>query len=515
MPVQLEPQNKFYSTFTPFITTKTKSAEKTMKGRKERKTFEPPYKFRKELYSYLTAGGLLAFPVLAMAISQKNIFTALRRTDTEMFRLAMNENGGIFQKLSNKIAHIKRGFLSRFWSLIQPIKKSREKAAYAMNVKSKDTISSNIFLGINNIFKNLKTAAGRRKYKRVANSFNLLEKSIEERLHIFEESANGKVKILFPKRLLRDGAEELPRTVDFSKTRTGKNRAQEARRIIAEIKQLLNSKDGAYEKVLQKITFSCEDVYDKAEARLVSVFASLKRNGQYSDKTDSIIKEIYKNITGYRFAEKTESMRNVPAYSRRRIYLRRAVSKIKALKKVIPETNKQAHSQLNTLEHLLKERAKPENMGLLEQLRILLKCDDITPPILKGGKHTSLFKMYSPEDYMLLKHEITNFARDLKFANKTCKHLIPNDIHEIDRGGIFTKSVAVGAPAALLGVNIWNSKAGEEKAKSKRNFYSFIVGSAVMLASNYCTMNSQKRSIAYGILSAFLTSRLAERYIKK
>ena len=515
MPIQNEPQNKFYNTFTPFITPKTRSAEKTMKGRKERKEFQPPYKFRKELYGYLTAGGLLAFPVLAMAISQKNIFTALRKTDTEMFRLAMNSENGFIHKLSDKIAKAKKSFLSNFWGFIQPAKKYREKITNRLNNASNDNVFSSLFKGINNLFKSLKTSAGHRIYKRAANSFNTLEKSIEERLHIFEESASGKVKILFPKNLLREGAGDFPRIVDLSKTKSGKNRAQEARRIMAEIKQLLGSKNEAYEKILQKITFSCEDIYDKAESRLVSLFTSLKTNKQASSKTDNIIKEIYKNLKGYRFAEKAENMQNVPSYSRRRIFLRRATSKIKELKKAIPSANKQARAQLNELEHLLTERAKPENMGLLEQLRILLKCDDITPAMMKGGKHTSLFKLYSPDDYMLLKREIGDFAHNLKFANRTQKHLLPSDTHEIDRGGIFTKSLAVGLPAGLLGVNIGNSKAGEEKAKNNRNFYSFFVGSAVMLASNYCTMNSQKRSIIYGILAAFLTSRLAERYIKK
>ena len=153
-------------------------------------------------------------------------------------------------------------------------------------------------------------------------------------------------------------------------------------------------------------------------------------------------------------------------------------------------------------------------MGLIEQLRSLLKCSDIIPDFVKKGKNASLYKQYAPEDYLILKREIADFANSLKFAHKTQKHLLPSDLFEIDRGGIFTKALAVGAPATLLGVNIWNSKAGEEKVTSKRNFYSFLVGSAVMLASNYCSMNTQKRSIAYGIISSFLTSRLIERYVK-
>ncbi len=514
MPVQVN-NNKFYNTFTPFIDEKTRSAEKTMVGRKQRKEFKPPYKFSKEFYNYLTAGGLLAFPVLAMAISQKNIFTAMKRTDTELFRLSMSENGGFFHGLSRKIALFKQNFFSRFLNFIQPLRKARENFTDKLNSPKNKNAASSLFQGINNIFKRFKTSAGHRKYTQLTEAFNSLEKTIEERLKLFEESASGKLKILFPKSLLKEGLEEIPRAVDVSKTKSGKNRAQEARRIMSEIKSLLGSKSKSYEQVLQRITFSCEDVFDKAESKLVSIYTALHKSSHSSANTDDIIKEIFKNLNGYRFAEKNEHMQNFPAWARRKKYISFALNQIKALKKEIPPQNRQVLSQISNLENLLSQKAKPENMGLLEKLRILLKCDDIKPDIIKGGKHSALFKLYSPEDYMLLKREITNFAQDLKFANKTQKHLLPKDIHEIDRGGVFAKALSVALPAGLLGVNIWNSKAGEEKAKSKRNFYSFIVGSAVMLASNYCTMNSQKRSIIYGILSAFLTSRLAERYIKK
>lgn len=149
MPVQIKQNNKFYNTFTPFITPKTRSAEKTIAGRKERKEFQPPYKFRKEFYGYLTAGGFLAFPILAMAISQKNIFTALRKTDTETFRLAMSDNNGMFHTLSVGIAKVKKGFLARFWDMIQPFKESREKLAGKLNKNSNENVVASLFISSN------------------------------------------------------------------------------------------------------------------------------------------------------------------------------------------------------------------------------------------------------------------------------------------------------------------------------------------------------------------------------
>ncbi|MCR4881260.1 MAG: hypothetical protein K6A44_04835 [bacterium] len=514
MAIQAEHNNRFYKTFTPFITEKTQTAEKTIDGKRSRREFHPPYKFSKEFYSYMTAGGLLAFPVLALAISQKNIFAAMKKADIEIFKSSMDTSKGFFQNLSYKIAIAKRSFLSQFWGFIKPTKIRREKFALNLKAQKDKTLFSSIYNGVNGIFKRFKRGAAQRRYKQLSLSFNELEKSIETRLKIFEESADGKVKILFPKSVLRQSAEEIPRTVDLSRTATGKNRAQEARKIMEKIKQLLNTENVSYEEILQKITFSCEDVFARGEAKLSALRLTLQKQGIDSAKTDELLRRIYENFVRYRFAEKTEGVLFLPANLRRATYLASIHGLINEMKGLIPKSQTVARTHISSLEHLVSNRAHPSNMGLLEQLRQLLKCNDIVPVFLQDGKHTSLYKQYAPEDYMLLKREITDFAHSLKFAHKTQKHLLPGDLFEIDRGGVFTKGLAVAAPATLLGINIWNSKPGEEKAKSKRNFYSFIVGSAVMLASNYCTMNSQKRSIAYGILSAFLTSRIAERYIK-
>ena len=513
MSLQVNTNNEFYNTFTPFITSKTRSAEKTMNGKVPKKNFSPPYKFGKEFYNYITAGGLLAFPVLAILISQKNVFAAIRKSDLEMFHVFMNKENPA-NSLSFKIAKKKKSFLSGFWDFISPIKRTRESVSRKIKAKDNESFIASTFNGINDLFKRLKKGAAYRRYKYMADSFNTLEKSIETRLHVFEESSSKKLKIMFPAEILRPGVEEMPYVVDLSKTAAGKNRAKEARKIIAQIKKLLSENTTAYEKVVQKITFSCEDVFFNAEAALSSIFKHLRRNNLYTNEVHNLIKNIYNNLQGYRFAEKNDALKNLSAPLRRKAFLQKAQQYTNRLKTLIPASEKHVRAKIKKLDYTITQRAKPENMGLIEQLRDLLKCNDIIPKQVLKNKHSSLYKLYSPDDYFLLKKEMKDFVNALKFAHKTQKHLLKNDLSEIDRGGIFTKAVAVGTPAAFLGANIWNSKPGEEKAKSKRNFYSFIVGSAVMLASNYCTMNSQKRSIIYGILSAFLTSRIVERYIK-
>ena len=506
-------KNTFYNTFTPFIDKNTKSAEKTMKGRYLKRHKEPPYRLSKEFYNYLSAGGMLAFPILALAVSKRNIFAAMKKTDKEYFKLINRNSKGFIHKIYQKTAEFKKTFLEYFWGAIKPLKIQREKIAFHLKKDTNESLIARFYRFTNNIFKNLKDYAAQRQYLEVTTAFKKLEESIEPVLKVFEDSAHSKVKVVFPKHLLKVPA-ETPQPVDMSKMLSGKLRSDEAKRIIKEIKRLLISDKGNFDDIVKKITFSCEDIFFKAESTLASLKKTVTQLGFNDEATDGLIKKAYQDLIRYRFAELVPSMKNATARELRMFHLNNINETLAALKNNIPR-KQSISNHLETLRDLLTEKAAPESMGLLEELRDLLKCNDIAPKCLKDGVNSSLLKHYNPNNYLNLKKEIDDFARKLKFAQKTKKELLPNDMREIDRGGIFTKALAVGIPGTILGVKIYNSEPGENKAKSKRNFYSFLAGSLVIGLSNYCTMNSHKKSIIYGIIAAFLTSRLAERYIKK
>jgi len=505
--------HQFYRNFTPFINAKTKTAEKTMNGRVY-SSYTPPYKLSKELYNYLSAGGLLILPVLALTISKKNIFSGLKKTNKEFFSLINSNSSGFWNNISKKIAILKYNCLTKFWSVVKPLRSVREKWSIKLNATENQSLVANSYRYINSLLKGTKTNAANKIYFKAQKSFMAMEDNLEPILKIIDASAKGKVRVVFPKSLLKNSPDEIPMIVKLNKTAKGKNRVKEIRKILDEIKKMLDTKNVNFDDILKKITFSCEDIFAKGEATLISMHKTLRAQGMSSSKTDRIIKSIYDNFNKYRFAEVASNSPNLSPEAVRKLYLHRIKKDIELLKPVI-KNNTILKTHVDTLEDLILKRASSNNMGLLEKLRFLLKCNDVPNNVLKTGVKPSFLKQYKPDEYLRMKKLINDFARNIKSARMVQTELLPAAMQEIDRGSAFTQAIALAAPTALLGTNIYCSRAGESKEKNKRNFYSFLVGSLVMLGGFYVSMQQKSKLVVEGILAAFLTSRLYERYFQK
>ncbi len=497
--------NNFYKTFTPFITPKTRTAEKTMHG-KDFVVYTPPSNITKTFYRYISAGGFLIVPILAILLSKKNLSSIMQKANLEHFRAINSEKNGFLGWFPEYFAKFKQNLCKKVMSVLQPYTRKKDLWTTKLNNKSNNSFVGKIFRKTNDFFISLKTKAAERKYKKLEKNFAALEKLLKEQFEIIKRSGTGEIKILFPKKLLKNPLDEMPQTVDLSKTASGLDRAKLAQEILDKIKNLMkNSKN--YGEIAEKITYSCEDIFKKAESKLVSLEKAINMQGMNNANIRRSIKEVYDELIKFRYAEYIPNNPNASTKSARKFYIDKTNKLFENLKSQISNPEK-IKLQLEGFEKAITECPK----GLIEELRDILKCNDIQSSYILQEKTPSLFKYYRPEEYIKVKRKINDFASELKSAEKIQNKLLPNAINSIEKGNVITNLLSIIIPSSFLMLNHAKST---DKTKEKRNLISFMLGAITMIGTQYFSMCTRTSSILYGLGTAFITSKLFNKFMAK
>ena len=499
--------NKIYNTFTPFVSQNTITAEKTISGEDVKSRAKIYHeKFSQSASKYLTPCALMILPILAITVSKTHLNRMLFNTDKEYFLAVNNEmKGGFIKYLSQKCSIAKYYVINKLGEWIMPLKTRKDRLFLSITNSENKSFTAKIVQTINNYFRKNKIAAAQRRMAKVKKVLDKVSKNLENQLQIIDQSAEGKIKVLLPKEVLKTQSDNLPRVIDFSKTKDGKSRTEEIRKLINEIKTLLSEKNPSYEKTLQKITYSCDDVFDEGVESLIKIRKELENTKLLDPEQKSLIKQMYDNFVKYKYAEIIPGKNNLSSVDARKIHADNLKEIFEQLKPQLPD-DECYKTEIGLLEKLLTEKIAPENMGILEKIRMLLKCNDIPDELLKEGNNVALFKQYQTNEYLKTKELLHNFAKELKIAAKTEKYILPNSLDEINRGKIFNHAIATVIPAGcVIGHEIGSNR---KTNKNKRNLFAFLAGALMMFSTHYFAICSRRNSVLYGLGATLLATKL-------
>ena len=500
--------NKIYQTFSPFITPKTTTAEKNING-KEFVVRKPPPNISKEFYKFLATTSFLLIPMLSIGLSRKSIKSMVKQSNLDYFRIAYSEPDSWRTNLYLKIEKSKNYIGKKLLSFLPSVTTSKDKITSHLNNSVNNEFEAVGFRKINNIFKGVKKLAAAREYQKVLKSYSEMEKLVNQQLELIEQSSNNGLKILFSKDLLKNTASEIPVAIDISKTATGKNRADEIKKILAEIKKQIIESKYQYPKIRSKITYSCDDIFFEAENTLKNIAIKLN-SSNLSSKSDALIKQIYETLTQYRFAEILPEHVGMNSTQIRKAHINKVLMLINELENT---TNHRASLEIHNLKHLLRTKTDATFMGAVEQLRALLKCNDIHPEILQEHVSPSILKQYRTEDYIKTKKSINHFAEKFQFATNTQSKYLDKRLTEIDRGRVFPQLLSIIIPSCILSMG--NDYNIEKKNRNKSILFSFLAGAGTMIISRYTTMWKKTSSVLCGLFAALLAPHIYNKFFEK
>jgi len=500
--------NRFYQTFTPFLTPKTPTAEKTMKGR-DFTVRKPHPALPKEFYRTLTTGIILLIPMLAIGISRKSIKSMVKQSNLDYFRISYREPDCLRTKVYLQIERLKTAIGKKLLSWLPLVTRTKDKVTTRLNDVNNTDLGARTFRGINAFFNDIKKQAANREYEKVLRSYQEMEKLVTRELDVIEQSANGKLKILFDNNLLKNPLDELPKAVDISKTATGQNRADEIRRLMNIVKQMIKDEKVNYSSIAPKITYSCEDIFFDAENALKNITVRLQDvNGDKQAK--DIIKNIYETLEKYRFAEIIPNSPSMTSKQVRKVHLDECFKLIEDLKTA---TKGQAAVEIKNFRQILKANTDETGMGAIERIRELLKCGDIHPEFLKDGMSPSILKHYRSADYIKTKQSINDFVRKLNFAERTQSKFLGKRMLETERGSVFPQMASLIVPGTILSINSGNNDQRKQDMKSIR--FSFLAGAGTMFVSRYVTMWKKTSSVLCGLFVALLAAHVHYKFFDK
>ncbi len=504
--------NRFYNTFSPFISEKTRSAEKTMNGSCPVEKPKTPRNIGRTFYKYISAGGFLLVPIAALFASRVHMGRMMKKLDLEYFLAVNNEfAGGFLKGISTKITMAKYKIINTLAKTLKPLRVRKDLFFHRLNAKKNTSFASRTLHNINQFFKNQRIFATGRQDKKVKMSLVKLEQKLEGLLNTIQDSKDGKLKIVVQKILAENPADEFPRIIDVSKTAKGENRVAEIRKLLGKIKSYLSSDNPDYSKILRKITYSCEDVFESAQNVLVKCRKHLQhKRPKDLENGEKFIKDIFDDLIKYRYAERIGYAQRTPASITREEHIINALKKIKLLKQNI-SPDRITMNYLKELESILIKDANPSKMGLVEQIRCLLKCNDISSQYIKKDFNPALLKQCRPDDYIEVKKALTDFAESIKHAHVSKQYMLPTYLAEIDRGKIITNTLATALPAGALLTNYFTAENDKDKTEHKRNFYSFMAGAAIMMGTHHFAVFSRIKSIIAGIITSFVTAKVYDK----
>ncbi|MCQ2957438.1 MAG: hypothetical protein MJ180_00885 [Candidatus Gastranaerophilales bacterium] len=502
--------NRIYNTFTPFISKNTQTADRTLRGRRRRHNTSQD--ISKSFFKYFTPSALLLIPVLAITVSRTHLNRMLFNADREYFLAEMK--GGFIKSISKKCSIAKYYLINKLSELITPLKQRKDRIFSNVTNPENKTLFARGVQTINGYFKKNKIAAAGKRTEKVKKVFEKLVDNIEKQLKTIDDSALGKIKTLLPDEMLKTKSDGMPRVIDFSKTKDGKSRTDEIKKLIDEIRTLLKDEKPEYDKIIQKITYSCDDIFDEGMESLIKIRKELSKSKILDPQQRTQIKKMYGNLVKYKFAELIEGKNALTSQELRALHLEELKQNFEILKTYLPD--KQIYKiELEKLEKLLNEKANPENMGILEKIRMLLKCNDIKSDLVKENKTPALFKQYQTEEYIKTKELIKDFAKELKIGGKTEKYMLPNSLEEINNGKIFTHAISTLIPTGALLGTIIGTKNKEKKNNTNRTLAAFLIGAVIMFLSYYFAICSRRVSIAYGLLATLISTKIIDKFIQK
>jgi len=511
----IETQNCFYKTFTPFLSAETKTAEKTLNLENNSQMKLAKNKINNpSAWKNMAAGGFILVPMLALLCSRTSLNKMKRGLHADYFNAVNNKPpGGFLNETAKYLRVLKTGIVEGVTSLTKPFRDKKDKFFQKLNAPDNNTFSARMVKKINQFFIQRRLSILNKQNQKVRNLFVKLEKNLEKQLNIISASGEGKVKVLFPSSLRRNVADELPKVVDFSKTATGKDRAQEIRKLINEVKTILSKEKTLSPEILKRISYSSEDIYKEANSLLNSLFIDLRNNSPYYKLTRPKIKIFFDELTAYRYAELFTNSTDNTSVLRRSEYVKNMQIQLGFFKDNIPKGSS-ARVYVDKLDELITHASSIENAGLLEKIRLLLKCDDIKSEFVKSGVKPALFKYFQPDEYIHTKKLLNDFVKELNRLNKFQKQIVPLNLEEIANGKLYVHALATLLPAVAIGGRALNSSIESNKTKHKRNFYSFLVGSSTMLLAHNLFIIPKVKAIILGLLATWGTAKMYDK-IKK
>lgn len=496
--------NKFYNTFTPFITPQTPSAEKTMKGR-DFVVRKPPPDITREIRIFTATTSLLLIPMLAIGISRKSLKSAIKQAKLDYFRMANFEPDSWRKTLCLKLEQTRKLVCESLFVFVRKAARSKDKVTCVLEKETNNEFEAKIFRGVNELWREAKIHSAHKEYAKVNETFALMQELVAKQIDIIEKSANGQIKIAFDKKLLKNPQNQIPYAIDLTKTADGQNRIEQIKQSMDKIKAYLDS-GSRYATIKHLISYNCDDIFFQAEDSLkniFNVFQEMKNNS----KPKKLIRKIYETLNKYRFAEITANEVGIPSKIIRQKHIENALKLIKEL-----DTYKgvKIQTEISSLQHILINKTQKPVMGEVEKIRSLLKCDDIHPDILRDDVFPSVLKHYRTDDYIKTKQGISDFAEKLNFAMNTQSKYLDKRLNEISRGRVFPHMLSVIVPTWLLARK--NEPKAKKREENKTVLFSFFLSSSAMIFTRYITMWKKTSSVCFGLFISLLAPHIYDKF---
>lgn len=500
--------SKFYSTYQSFINKKTITAEKTINGKKygEKKLPENIYK---NFINAISVGGLLLIPITFACTSKSYMLSKLHKIEKNIFKLSNCADGNWGQSLALKYNKCKYNILNKINDIFTPVISKKEDFYFNLNNSNNQNFLAKTYRKINGFFIGIKKTIVVKKENKIKKDFSHLKKILDKQINVLNDSANSKIKILLPEEI-QINPSSMPQTIDLSKTINGESRPEKLKQLMNELENILNKEKLSLADI-RKMSYSCEDIFNDAE-NILFYLQKKAKDFKYVTDINNSIKSIYNYLEKYKFAEITQDSifeNNVMIRQKHIEAIKKEIEKIKACK----IKDKLFEHQVLNLENLLTKNADAVNMGIIENIRMLLKCNDIKVENLKDGVQPALLKHYQTDKYLELKKHLNNLSNDIKECYKVKNKIVPKQINDIEKGGMSVNVLSTAIPASFLLYKCHNAK--DNNTNNKRNFLSFLVGSLTILGLNYGTIKPKSIIALYGLATTYLTAKFYDRFLKK
>lgn len=528
--------NKFYSTFTPFINEKSKTADKTIGAAKFEHPLRKTVEYKKEnLIKTATAGGALAVGLAGVCMKRSSLIGTKRFLDSSIAKLNLGSND-IFTRAIKTVLGATRFTTNKLLCFTDKLNRKREMFFRKLNMPDNQTFLGNITKRISGFFKTNAAKSTAKKYDKLIKELDDVEKALNSRIEVIEASAQGKVKLVLPKEVLKQPSEN-PIAVNLSLLPDGSSRAAKLRETMAEAKQLLHDLragfdsgpdsrvnkigdrgftiDKALNTKVKLITKNIEYNFAEAKKALEKLTHIAGKTSPNNENMLNCIREVNETLCKYRFNTIVENAPKIINNGNRHLLdVLRGISKLEEIAESCPD-KKAIQIHINNFKRVfLEELCDRDTAGLMGKIRSLLKCNDVPCDFIKPELKPSLLKHYQTNEYLDLKAQINSFIHKLHKTVDYEQNILPRKLAGIASGDQIVDSAILLAPGAYVtGKAILGSK--KENTKEQPRVLPYWAGAGMFVLTNAVKMFSLPFSITASLLTTLFTTKIQNHFTKE
>ncbi|MDD3594035.1 MAG: hypothetical protein PHX18_05350 [Candidatus Gastranaerophilales bacterium] len=527
--------NKFYNTFPMFINEKSKTADRTIYAAR----FERPLVIKRQqkpesFITSATAGGALAVGLTGVCLKRSNMLKIYKSLDLSIARLNLADQNDLFTKITKKVLTGTRFVTGKILSTTRTVNKHREYFFRNLNKHDNQTFLGRMTKQINGFFANQNIKVTEAKYQKLLKEFEDVEKVLNGRIEVIEASTKGKISILLPEKILKTSSEK-PVPVNLDLMPDGTSRAAKLREYTARAKVLLQelkdnfrgSDNSRLEQIQKRLTFippglkekasaiskNIEYNFENAQGILDRLSMIISKNNQNTG-TSKLLQEVSELLHKYRFDTITDSLTGNDVTSRAD-YMSALLKKLDNLDEATKgfASYKAIKGYIISLQKGIQEEIQHKKLGIMEEIRQLVKCKDIKLDNVQAGINPSLLKHYQTNEYLALKTQIDNFSRKLHKTIHQERYALPHRLRAIKSGDAVLDSAFLLAPGAYVtGKSMLSSK--KEDTKPHPRFLPYWLGAGVFFLTNTLKMVSMPVAIVSSLLTTLFTTKIQNRLTK-